>query len=475
MRRYDVPGGWYCDALPRQQYYAALVKGKHIETSLENVNLPNGQDALFIRIASVGRFACCGSQDDKAWEYATQGGWEPRGSIYGIQAVIFDANGKLLTVPDASHPAAPQGFRQVADNGQIIYVRDTYTQRYPYEWTTHGDLTIGQADQGPLGEDPCIAKMPDGSFRLIEPGRCRMIRFHRDGEHIVVAMVREDIKSSVIWWLTVSELDALPRFTRPTKDKPEEPKEPEEPEEPQEPEMPEESMTLPKNVYDTWVAVAEKYSVLHMSPDDNKRREATRYGWETIVARHPEVRPFLVLKTEHATGWSSQSKDTLGWVVDGQPIEHGREARMHMFDMINGTTRRTNPYPISSHNFEEGNEEAIILVSTPKDHLGGVVEPDPDPPVNSDLEERVKKLEQAIQVVQATCRDATLAASGAKSFAESVKEAADLKFQELEGKIGNGGQSVEKIAQEIEDKKLLRAKGTIAGWLRADLEVYKPE
>jgi hypothetical protein len=47
-----------------------------------------------------------------------------------------------------------------------------------------------------------------------------MIRFRREGNHLAIAMVREDIRAAVIWWLTVAELQDLPAFTRPRHDTP---------------------------------------------------------------------------------------------------------------------------------------------------------------------------------------------------------------------------------------------------------------
>jgi hypothetical protein len=322
MKRRDIPGGWYCDALPGG-YYAALVRGSHIETPHGNLELPEGQDALFLRIGMPGPvLGCCGARDDRAWFRTSH--WQPVGPVYGIHAVIFDHNGLLLTVPGPSHPAAPQGFRQIADDGRVLFVRDTYTQQYPYEWTTHGDLTIGQGDHGPLGEDPCIAKMPDGSFRLVEPGRCRMIRFHREGDRLAIAMVREDIVASVICWLTVAELDALPRFTRPGQAMPVcdivyrrgdagacprcgHPKSNHTLEEPDEPEAPEEHVSIPDHFH-VVRAINDAHPQLLQKNDHDSVKE---FYWRAAWALHQSDPKF---------GFLSKSPGEAHQVIEGQRV-----------------------------------------------------------------------------------------------------------------------------------------------------------
>ncbi len=174
-------------------------------------------------------------------------------------------------------------------------------------------------------------------------------------------------------------------------------------------------MQIPLGIYNTWKAVAEKFQGLHEGTDDD-RREATKRGVSTIRARHGIEGMRWVCKTQHSTGWPSQSKDAIAWVEEG-PIVTGRLARMEMFDMINGTTRKTNPYPVESKNHEEGNHEAYILAPPEFDWLG--VNPDPPPvdpppvdppPPNEDLAAlklavarltvRVEALEEELRLVR---------------------------------------------------------------------------
>lgn len=157
-------------------------------------------------------------------------------------------------------------------------------------------------------------------------------------------------------------------------------------------------MQIPLDIYDTWKAVAEKYKSLHQGTDD-QRREATKRGVSTIRARHGIDGLPWVCKTQHSNGWPSQSKDAIAFVEEGEAVT-GRLARMEMFDMVNGTTRETNPYPIHSHNHEETppNDEDYILVPQAFDWLGVNPGPPVDPPVppeppSDDLLARVAALE----------------------------------------------------------------------------------
>ena len=125
-------------------------------------------------------------------------------------------------------------------------------------------------------------------------------------------------------------------------------------------------MDLPRPIYDTWKAVADKFKALHQGTDD-ERRLATRRGVQTIRARHRGGAGVLdgsryCAKTEHSN-LEAQSKDALAFVPDG-PVEHGRLATMFMFDMINGSSRETNPFPVGAHNHEESppNPDAFILL-----------------------------------------------------------------------------------------------------------------
>ena len=213
MKRLDIPGGWYCDALPDGNY-AALIKNSQIQTASGNVPLPGSQNLLQIRLSPQGQIAGIGHRDDQAWLWNGTG-WSSHGLAFGPRSVIFDAAGALQTVPGPGHPAGAIGFRYVADDGRIVYSWETYADpgRGLFEYTERGGITIGQGGAGPLGEDPCIARLPDGTYRVIDSGTCRFINVARRGDDLAISFVREDAGKAVVIWLTVAELEQLPRFT----------------------------------------------------------------------------------------------------------------------------------------------------------------------------------------------------------------------------------------------------------------------
>lgn len=161
-------------------------------------------------------------------------------------------------------------------------------------------------------------------------------------------------------------------------------------------------MQTPQAIWDCWKAVADKFKSLHQGTDDD-RREATKRGVQTIRARFIGQSGDLdghrwTCKSEHNTGWSAQSKDALAFVED-EPVETGRLARMYMFDMINGSTRDTNPYPVTAHNHEETppNDDAYILVPDSYDWLAEEASPSPSPPSNVTLDDVMATLHQMQQ------------------------------------------------------------------------------
>lgn len=149
------------------------------------------------------------------------------------------------------------------------------------------------------------------------------------------------------------------------------------------PPPPDKTMELPKQIYDTYKAVAEKFADLHRGSDAD-RKEANKRGVQTIRARHKNGNGELngrryVCKSEHNTGWNDASKDAVGFVSGPlEQINSGRMMDMHMFDMINGGTRTMHGHPIRSHNFEDDppNPSAYALVPEDKDWLKDGEEPE---------------------------------------------------------------------------------------------------
>lgn len=194
-------------------------------------------------------------------------------------------------------------------------------------------------------------------------------------------------------------------------------------------------MDLPRPIYDTWKAVADKFKSEHQG-DDDARRRATRRGVQTIRARHRGGAAELdgsryCAKTEHSN-LQAQSKDALAFVPDG-PVEHGRLATMFMFDMINGGSRETNPFPVGAHNHEETppNPDAFILLGPwPEgdafDWLTGApatpttpTTPQPQQPAPVDLApvlERLSKLEARLASLQGQALDKAALEAALEAF-----------------------------------------------------------
>lgn len=152
------------------------------------------------------------------------------------------------------------------------------------------------------------------------------------------------------------------------------------------------TMQLPRPIYDTYKAVADKFHSLHASQNDDDRREGNKRCVQTIRAKHHGSGDLdgsrYVCKTEHSNGWAAASKDTVGYVESPLPPQNGRESRMFMFDMVNGSSRAVNGYPIvaDNHGGSEPNDTAYVLIPDAFDWLADEPVPvDPeDPPVDPD-------------------------------------------------------------------------------------------
>jgi hypothetical protein len=187
-----IPHGWYCDGTPAGAW-VALVADSHLETDAGRVELPHGQNLLYVRMAPDGmRFAGVGHRDDLCWQWNVMlRRWDSHGLAFGPRAVSYAPDGSLQVIRHP--PAAP-----------TLHDKD----RRIHEYTELGGLTIGHGGKGPLGEDPAIAII-DGQRRLIEEGQCRFFN-PTEGARVCIPYVREDTRESVIRWMTRDELRALP-------------------------------------------------------------------------------------------------------------------------------------------------------------------------------------------------------------------------------------------------------------------------
>jgi hypothetical protein len=208
--RLEFPGGWYGAARP-DGVYVVGIRGSHLETSSGRIEFPEGQDPLYLDLSPVGplRFAGQGARDNAAWEWA--GAWHVADPVaFGVNPALYLSSGALLV----SHGGAvgSQGYRYEDETGRVWTGDETYADpgRHVWEYTTRGGITIGQG-----GDEEGAHALFNGRRVLLEPGICRFIRFKRDGDRLAVAIAKFAERKTVLLWLTVAELEALPDYTLP--------------------------------------------------------------------------------------------------------------------------------------------------------------------------------------------------------------------------------------------------------------------
>ena len=201
MIREKIPY-WYGEAEPDGSW-AALEPGKAIHTDKRVVPLPPGGDALFLR--KRGPLLACQGHDAPGLNWYWDGSaWYSLGPSYGVNPVAFDLSNNVVV---NKVEFGSQGIRWIDEAG--IHTGDaTYAGGPPplyFEYTTHGDITIGQGDHG-----GAVVVMP-GKRLLLSEGDTRFIRFNRSGDNLAVAIVHPGFLELI--WLTVAELANLPIYT----------------------------------------------------------------------------------------------------------------------------------------------------------------------------------------------------------------------------------------------------------------------
>lgn len=246
VRRIELPGCWYVDALPTGEYAAACRGSKPVQSHLGELGKPEAGDGpLYLRLAATGPFRFAGQSHIGlgTWEF-TNGGWQLRPANCGISGAIYDATG-ILRLSDCS--IGSQGWRYVEDGtGRLVTGDATYADipRQLWEWTTHGDITIGQGLTG------CIA-LRNGERKLLERGDCHFARYNRSGDAISVAMAMFAEQKAVVLWFNATDLASFPTevVTPPGPvDPPTPPVDP-----------PVQNPAFPQNVFDTLVRVRNEY------------------------------------------------------------------------------------------------------------------------------------------------------------------------------------------------------------------------
>ena len=211
MKRTDLQGQWYCDALPTGQYVAVPFEaGGVIKTAHGWTWLPGQpiERLLYVALAPDGvQFGGVGNASDRAWRWDGQR-WHDHGLAFGPQAVLFDSrNGMMVVKQPPAH-----GWRYLDANGQPVTCTETYHDpaRQIWQYTDFGDLVIAQGGgEIGLGHDPLIA-LYQGRRILIQSGTCRFIKARRDGNQLSIAWVQEDAGRASILWLSLSELLTFP-------------------------------------------------------------------------------------------------------------------------------------------------------------------------------------------------------------------------------------------------------------------------
>lgn len=228
MRRIVYPGGLYCVALP-DGGRAVLFPGQRIDTSDGDVPLP-GEDVLGLvgtRVDGVLMLAGQGQRTGAAWLW-DGAQWRSVATTFGVGPCAFGP-GALYVAISASRvhiinlrtgetfdqlvAIGTQGIRYIEDGtpipGDATLVDDP---QHPtlHEFTTRGNVTVGQGHEANA--------LING--RVLEAGNASFIHFDRDGDRLAIALVQLDTPSrgqhrSVVLWLTVAEIAALPLPTAP--------------------------------------------------------------------------------------------------------------------------------------------------------------------------------------------------------------------------------------------------------------------
>jgi hypothetical protein len=209
MTRIEIPGGMYCDALPNGAYVCIRASGQPLVTHLGEVPSPAGANPLYVRCTEVGgwKFAGQSNHNPETLEYR-DGGWHPVPIVAcGVSPVIYDLTGQLH-ISDCGPSVGSQGWRYVDSvTGALVTGDATYGSSFGLsEWTDiGGGWYIGQCN---LARG--CACWDGTTLRMIEPGDSWFIRARRDGDQVSIALVRKTGDPSILRWLTMAELRAMP-------------------------------------------------------------------------------------------------------------------------------------------------------------------------------------------------------------------------------------------------------------------------
>lgn len=204
ITRLEVAAGWYGEALPSGEYAVAVPSQKKLVSHVGDI--PFGPESpLFVRVTNAGGFKLAGQGQDTGRTVEWGGGfWNTKPVACGVSPVIYDSFG-VLHISDCS--IGSQGWRYVADDGTLVTGDQSFSSPifHLYEFTTHGDITIGQG-----GDGGAIAVTPQGRF-VLEPGYTVFIRYNRVGDRLAVTIVKLLEGKTVLLWLDAGDVATFPR------------------------------------------------------------------------------------------------------------------------------------------------------------------------------------------------------------------------------------------------------------------------
>jgi hypothetical protein len=202
MNRLPFDGAWEGDCLPAGQFVAAFPDGRLVT----HVGVWQAAEWLrYPRMSPISNFVAGTGQTSNRIIEVGPNMVTDRGPACGNSACAYWPDGRLEMNPDCAPPYHGLGIRWI---DSVVHTgADTYidSARHIYEWTQHGEITIGQGGSGPYGEDPCVLLYHDRRY-LLEGGTCRVVRFSRDGDRLAVGFFAMDKAAFVALWFTVAEI-----------------------------------------------------------------------------------------------------------------------------------------------------------------------------------------------------------------------------------------------------------------------------
>ncbi|HXG72304.1 MAG TPA: hypothetical protein VNJ04_16990 [Gemmatimonadaceae bacterium] len=379
IRTVRVDNSWYGDVSLSGEW-ATLIRDSHIETSWGRVELPRGQNVLFLRLfVGAGGFYLAGQghQDGAAWLWDGSAWRAVSASTNGQKVVAFGPqglyvcrDGQVIDVFDLTttervqtlnQPTGSGGIQYVQDDGRVVTGDETYGPGPARlaEWTALDDLTIGQSYVSGavivLGTDR----------RELEPGDCRFIHAYRQASSIACSMVTTG--AFVAHWFDAADLPIFP---------PEATAEPV----PQPPILPipvpitpvptpEPSMQLPASVLAIRARYVQRFPV-PQTPGGGDEHEDRCREWSIRFAEQ-------VAFERPGEGWGMKRADP-GRPISKDTIARQADGRLLAWDLLLGTGTGT-PTLVPSPDAMDVTGQVFVAV-TPTNHLGATPAPQPTPP-----------------------------------------------------------------------------------------------